>query len=72
MTRDPSVKILMLESRTAASGASGRNGGHVRAGWHLNFSRNADAFGDVALAFERFEADNVADMADFVRGNAVD
>lgn len=73
LTRDPALKVLMLEARTAASGASGRNGGHVRAGWHLNFSRNADAFGDdVALAFERFEADNVADMAAFVRDNAVD
>lgn len=73
LTRDPALKVLMLEARTAASGASGRNGGHVRAGWHLNFSRNADAFGDdVALAFERFESDNVADMAAFVRENAVD
>ncbi|KAK0386810.1 hypothetical protein NLU13_6646 [Sarocladium strictum] len=73
LTRDPSLRVIMLEARTAASGASGRNGGHVRAGWHLNFSRNADAFGDdVAFAFERFEADNVADVAEFVRDNAVD
>ncbi|KAL2208568.1 FAD dependent oxidoreductase superfamily protein [Sarocladium strictum] len=73
LTRNPTLRIIMLEARTAASAASGRNGGHVRAGWHLNFSRNADAFGDeVALAFERFETDNVADITDFVRDNAVD
>ncbi|KAK8056822.1 hypothetical protein PG993_002049 [Apiospora rasikravindrae] len=73
LTRDPALKILMLEARTAASAASGRNGGQVRAGWHLNFAKYADAFGeDVALAFERFEVQNVADMAAFVREHGVD
>lgn len=73
LARDPSLKILMLEARTAASAASGRNGGHVRAGWHLNFARYVDVFGeDAALAFERLEAANVADMAAFVREHDVD
>ncbi|KAK7969688.1 hypothetical protein PG996_001874 [Apiospora saccharicola] len=73
LTRDRALKVLMLEARTAASAASGRNGGHVRAGWHLNFAKYADAFGeDAALAFERFEAENVADMAAFVREHGVD
>ncbi|KAK6865896.1 hypothetical protein PG995_002424 [Apiospora arundinis] len=73
LSRDPCLKVLMLEARTAASAASGRNGGHVRAGWHLNFARYADAFGeDAALAFERLEVDNVADVAAFVREHGVD
>ncbi|KAK8049014.1 hypothetical protein PG994_010744 [Apiospora phragmitis] len=73
LTRDPTLQILMLEARTAASAASGRNGGHVRAGWHLNFAKYADAFGeDAALAFERFEGANVANMAAFVRAHGVD
>ena len=32
LSRDPTLSILMLEARTAASGASGRNGGHCRPG----------------------------------------
>ena len=68
LSRDISLSILMLEARTAASGASGRNGGHVRAGWWLNFKRYAEKFGvDEALKFEMLEEGNVADVASFVR-----
>ncbi|ETS77299.1 hypothetical protein PFICI_11173 [Pestalotiopsis fici W106-1] len=71
--RDPSASILMLEARTAASGASGRNGGLCRAGWWLNYQRYAQAFGeDEALKFARLEEQNVADVAAFVREHQVD
>ena len=73
LTRDPSTSILMLEARTAASGASGRNGGHCRAGWWLNFKKYAESFGeDEALKFERLEEGNVRDIKDFVREHNVD
>lgn len=73
LSRDSSLKILMLEARTAASGASGRNGGHCRAGFWLNFKTYVDAFGeDEALKFERLEEENVQDIADFVREHEVD
>ena len=73
LSRDQSLKILMLEARTAASGASGRNGGHCRAGFWLNFKKYAGKFGeDEALKFERLEEENVRDIADFVREHKVD
>ncbi|KAI1843171.1 hypothetical protein JX265_009910 [Neoarthrinium moseri] len=73
LSRDPSLSILMLEARTAASGASGRNGGHCRAGWWLNYKRYKDTLGeDEALKFLRLEEDNVKDIADFVRDHNID
>ncbi|MCJ1294910.1 hypothetical protein MMC34_006469 [Xylographa carneopallida] len=70
--RDPKLSILMLEARTAASGASGRNGGHCRAGWWSRFKRHHDAFGeDEALRFERLEEETVQDIADFVHEHDV-
>lgn len=65
--------VVMFEARTAASGASGRNGGHCRVGWWLNHVRYAAALGeDEALRFARLEEQNVADVAAFVREHAVD
>ncbi len=73
LQKDSSISILMLEARTAASGASGRNGGHCRAGWWLNFKKYAEAYGeDEALKFERLEEENVQDIANFVREHQVD
>lgn len=70
---DPSLSILMLEARSAASGASGRNGGLCRAGWWLNYKRYTEAFGeDEALKFARLEEQNVEDIANFVREHNVD
>ena len=73
LTRDPSLSILMLEARTAASGASGRNGGHCRAGWWYNFEKYSAAFGEEeAIKFGNLEEHNVQDIADFVREHDVD
>ena len=70
---DPSLSILMLEARTAASGASGRNGGHCRAGWWSSFKKYSAAFGEEeAIKFGNLEEQNVQDIADFVREHAVD
>ncbi|KPI40585.1 uncharacterized protein AB675_7691 [Cyphellophora attinorum] len=73
LTHSPHLKILMLEARTAASGASGRNGGHCRAGWWLNFEKYAAAWGEEeAVKFEELERGNVEDVAGFVREEGVD
>jgi glycine/D-amino acid oxidase-like deaminating enzyme len=73
LSRDSSLSILMFEARTAASGASGRNGGHCRAGWWLNFKTYVAAFGeDEAIKFEQLEEQNVLDIANFVRDYEVD
>ncbi|KAF2480846.1 FAD dependent oxidoreductase [Neohortaea acidophila] len=73
LRRNPSTSILMLEARSAASGASGRNGGHCRAGWWTNFKKYAEAFGEEeALKFEALEEGNVRDIAAFVREHEVE
>lgn len=72
-SRNAYFKILMLEARTAASGASGRNGGHCRPGWWLNFKEYVKAFGEEeAIKFETLEEQNVRDIADFVHEHGVD
>jgi len=73
LTRDANASILMLEARTAASGASGRNGGQCRAGWWLNFNKYAEKHGEEeAIKFEILEEQNVRDIAAFVREHDVD
>lgn len=72
-TKLPHSTVLMLEARTTASGASGRNGGHCRAGWWGKFADFQSTFGThEAVKFERFEEDTVNAVADFVRENKID
>ncbi|KAH7375177.1 FAD dependent oxidoreductase [Plectosphaerella cucumerina] len=72
LSRDPSLSILMLEARTAASGASGRNGGHCRPGAWKNIKRWVDTYGeDEALKLGKMEQDCVNDVREFVRANNV-
>ena len=42
----PNTKIVMLEARQAASGASGRNGGHTKTGTYRTFLDNVKAAGE--------------------------
>lgn len=73
LSRNPNLSILMLEARTAASGASGRNGGHCRTGYWLAYKMMLDRFGeDEALKILRLEEDNVQDVADFVQQHNVE
>ncbi|KAG6013263.1 hypothetical protein E4U43_007412 [Claviceps pusilla] len=73
LERNPQLSVLMLEARTAASGASGRNGGHCRAGYWLNYLRYIDTVGeDEALKIDALEEANVADIAAFVAEHRVD
>ncbi|KAF4998050.1 hypothetical protein FDECE_11902 [Fusarium decemcellulare] len=72
LDRDPSLSILMLEARTAASGASGRNGGHCRPGSYSSVKDWAEEYGeDDALRIGRMEQDCVNDVRDFVRSHNV-
>jgi glycine/D-amino acid oxidase-like deaminating enzyme len=72
LARTPGATICMLEARTTASGASGRNGGHCRPGWWLNFKKYAQKMGeDEAIKFWHLEERNVQAVADFVRSEGV-
>ncbi|KAK7185859.1 FAD dependent oxidoreductase [Paraphaeosphaeria sporulosa] len=68
LSRDPSLSILMLEARTAASAASGRNGGHCKPGDWKEVKDWVDLYGeDEALRLGKMEQDCVDDVRDFVR-----
>lgn len=68
LDRDPGLSILMLEARTAASGASGRNGGHCKAGDWKQVMDWVETYGeDEALKIGKLEQDCVDDMAEFVQ-----
>lgn len=68
LSRNSSLSILMVEARTAASGASGRNGGHCKAGdWKQVQDWIARYGEDEAVKIGRLEQDCVDDVRDFVR-----
>lgn len=68
LQRNPELSILMLEARTAASGASGRNGGHCKTGDWKQVQEWIEQYGeDEALKIGKLEQDCVDDMANFVR-----
>jgi glycine/D-amino acid oxidase-like deaminating enzyme len=68
LQRDPELSILMLEARTAASGASGRNGGHCKTGDWKYVKEWVELYGeDEALKIGKMEQDCTDDMANFVR-----
>lgn len=63
----------MLETRTAASGASGRNGGPCRPGWWLDFKEYVKASGEEeAVKLENLEEQNVQDIVSLVHEHGVD
>lgn len=67
LSRNPDLSVLMLEARTAASGASGRNGGHCKTGDYKNIAKWIDLYGeDEALKIGKLEQDCVDDMRHFV------
>ncbi|PVH99157.1 DAO-domain-containing protein [Periconia macrospinosa] len=72
LSRDPNLSILMLEARTAASAASGRNGGHCKAGDWKDVKEWVELYGeDEALRIGKMEQDCVDDLRAFVRANNV-
>ena len=67
LVANPSAQILMLEARTASSGATGRNGGHCRAGRYLSFADDVAKDGvDEALKLEELENANVYNVAQLI------
>ncbi|KAH7179163.1 FAD dependent oxidoreductase [Fusarium flagelliforme] len=72
LDRDPDLSILMIEARTAASGATGRNGGHCKAGNYNGVKKWVEEYGeDDALRISNMEQDCVNDVREFVKSNNV-
>ncbi|KAH6681506.1 FAD dependent oxidoreductase superfamily protein [Halenospora varia] len=64
----PNAQITILEARTACSGATGRNGGHCRAGWYLNFAQYVEKYGEAeALKLESWEESCVRNVGNLIK-----
>jgi len=69
----PGASIVVLEARQACSGATGRNGGHCRAGRYLEFKDYLEQFGEEeALLMEKLEEENVKKVGEFVKEHHID
>lgn len=65
--------IVLLEARTICSGATGRNGGHVKPDVYFNVPRYTKMYGAAAAAeLAAFEAANVHAVKDLVEGEGLD
>ena len=66
-------EILMLEARSACSGATGRNGGHTKTHSYREFVPNAEAMGeDEAAKIVRLKYDCMNAMHDFAIENGIE
>lgn len=65
--------ILILEAREICSGASGRNGGHVKPDVYFNLTKYSKKFGvEAATEFAKFEAANVTAVKNVVEKESID
>ncbi|KAH7125800.1 FAD dependent oxidoreductase [Dactylonectria macrodidyma] len=59
--------VIMLEARSLASGATGRNGGHIKPDCYKNFASYQRRHGtEVAKSLCRFELDNMRESVKFI------
>jgi gamma-glutamylputrescine oxidase len=71
--RDMGADVVLLEERTLASGASGRNAGFVLAGPAMPFGQACDLLGfEEACALWRFTVENNRLMADLIEEYAIE
>lgn len=72
LQEEPTASIVMLEARQAASGATGRNGGHCRAGRFLEFKNDLEKFGEEdAIRLETLEESNVQNVGAFIKEHGI-
>ena len=68
-----SSSVLMLEARTACSGATGRNGGHTKCASYRSFPDNAEKLGEEEAArIVRFEYTCMKAVHAFARENGIE
>ncbi|KAI9655292.1 MAG: hypothetical protein M1821_005439 [Bathelium mastoideum] len=72
LLRRPDAKVLMLEARTACSGATGRNGGHTKAASYRSFPRHAAELGvEEAVKIARLEYANIRATHEFAQQHGI-
>ncbi|KXT10681.1 hypothetical protein AC579_4775 [Pseudocercospora musae] len=69
----PAPSLVLLEARQACSGASGRNGGHIKPDVYYNILKYTHKYGaEQAASFARFEARNVLAVNELVAKEKID
>ena len=64
---------VLLEARKIASGATGRNGGHIKPDTYLNVTKLASMYGiRQAAALQKYESDQVYQLKQFVEREGLD
>ncbi|ORY68658.1 FAD dependent oxidoreductase superfamily [Pseudomassariella vexata] len=65
--------VVMLEAREACSGASGRNGGHIKPDVYYNILKYTNKYGaEAAASFALFEAANVLAVKEMVEKEKIE
>lgn len=73
LSRPDAPSVLMLEARTASSGATGRNGGHTKHAAYREFLDNVNSLGEEEAAkIVRFEFNCMRAVHAFARNNEID
>ena len=71
-TDAPLPAVVLLEARTACSGATGRNGGHTKTASYGSFLRNAETLGTAeAVCIVRYEYAVMRAVHDFARAHGI-
>lgn len=72
LSKDPNLSIVLLEARTAASGASGRNGGHTKTASYRSFLKRKDLLGlEEAIKIAKLEYDCMRAAHDLAREHQI-
>ena len=73
LQRDPSQSLVMLEARTACSGATGRNGAHTKPASYRSFPRNVETLGEAEAArIVRFEYKTMKAVHAFAKEHSIE
>ena len=73
LSQNSPPSVILLEARTACSGATGRNGGHTKCASYRSFLENANNLGEKEAAkIVRFEYDCMKSVHAFARKNNID
>ena len=76
LTKDspsPAPSICMLEAREACSGATGRNGGHIKPDTYYNIAELSKLYGpEAAAAVARYEASQVKAVKQLIEDEKID
>ncbi|CCH42882.1 putative oxidoreductase ordL [Wickerhamomyces ciferrii] len=73
LKQDPSLDVTLLEARTTCSGATGRNGGHLKPYGHREYSQYEESFGSrIAADIVNSEVDHLYTIKDLVEKEGID